>query len=131
MTTIVMVKDESARGEKINSLRLTLASEKVTLEELIKRRVQQEVQKFNLQRPVCFKALVKPKGAEETSGGYRMKTHRDLDADEQVKHALEGFKSKNFFVTLNGKQIQNLSDEIVITDTSEVSFVCFMPVVGG
>ncbi|MDH5692857.1 MAG: hypothetical protein OEZ47_07115 [Gammaproteobacteria bacterium] len=131
MNAVLVIKDETARGEQINTVRLSLVSERLSVKELISRRVQQEVEQFNLKRPVCFKALVKPKDAEETTQGFRLAVHHDLDWEIQVETAIEAFKQKCFFIMVNGKELSDLDDEVVITDTTEISFIRLMPIVGG
>lgn len=131
MIAKLTVLDETARGECTNRVRIELASEKLTLQELITRRVHAEVKMFNLMRPVTFKALVQPADAEETPNGFRMRQHRDLDPDKIVERAVRAFEEKLFYVEVDHQVVKNLGDEFVITPTTSVSFVKLMPITGG
>lgn len=131
MQTSLTVFDETARGERTHRVHLKLASERLTLRELITRRVQAEVERFNLQRPVNFKALVQPTGAQETPNGYRLLQHRDLDWQVQLEEALKAFETNSFFVMVDNKDIKDLDQEITLTPGSDVVFIKVMPVIGG
>ena len=131
MQSTLVVFDETARGERTHRVQLKLVSERLTVRELIERRVEAEVERFNLQRPINFKALVQPKDAEETAQGYRLRQHRDLDWREQADEAVKAFQEKCFFVMVDNKEIKELDQELTITDTTEIAFVKLMPIVGG
>jgi len=131
MPSTLTVFDETARGERTHRVQLKLASERLTLRELIERRVQAEAESFNLRRPVNFRALVQPADAEETSQGYRLRQHRDLDWKVQCEEALKAFENKAFFVMVDHREVQSLDHELTITPSTDVSFIKLMPVVGG
>lgn len=131
MVSTLVVFDETARGERIHRVQLKLVSERITVRELIARRIQSEVEKFNLQRPINFKALVQPKDAEETPQGYRLRQHRDLDWRVQADEAEKAFENKGFFVMVDHKEIKDLEQEITIADNTDIAFVKLMPIVAG
>ena len=131
MEVVLLIQDETPRGELIQSVRVTLSKEKLSLREFVRTRVQQEVERFNLQRPVCFKALVRPEDAQETTQGFRLSQHRDLDWERQAEEAISALESKSFFVTLDGKEVSSLDEEMSLNSGSDLRFVILMPVVGG
>ena len=131
MKNELIIHDEDARGNRSHSLRIPNTSSSILVKDLITRRVESEVARFNVQRPVCFFSLVQPAGAESTSRGFRLKEHRMLDASDQVKNALEGFNKKNYLINANARDFQNLDDVIDITDDTEIIFVKFVEVIGG
>lgn len=131
MKDVLIAHDEDARGNRINTFRMPGGGQKISVRDLIKNRVESEVERFNTQRPVCFYTLVQPEAAEITSRGYRLKEHRTLDSAIQLKTALEGFDKKCFLINANGRDYQALDDEIDIGDNTEIVFVKFMEVVGG
>ena len=131
MSSTLTVFDETARGERTHRIRLKLVSERLSLRELIERRVQVEAESFNLRRPVNFQALVKPVGAEETAQGFRLREHRDLDWHVQAEEAIKAFENKAFFVMVDHKEIKDLGQEITVTDTTDIAFIKLMPVIGG
>lgn len=127
----MVIFDETARGERTHRVQIKLVSERLSLRELIQRRVQSEVERFNLQRPINFKALVQPRDAEETAQGFRLRQHRDLDWQEQAEEAIKAFENQSFFVMVDHKDIKDLDQEITITDNTDIAFVKLMPVIAG
>jgi hypothetical protein len=67
MTTITIV-DESTLGEK-RSWNLDLLNETVSLRELIRRRIYQEVTEYNARQSGFFCGLVQPTDAERVLNG--------------------------------------------------------------
>lgn len=130
MTAVVTVHDESPSGEKLHTLKLRLEGERITVRDLIARRVQQEAAKFNLERPVNFHALVQPAEAQETANGFRLPRHRDVDWQKQAEAAYQAFEKTNLAVLLDGKPASSLDDDIII-GRHQISFLKLMPVVGG
>ena len=130
MSAVLRVTDESARGEKIHSLMLNLPQSQMNLRDLICQRVTQEVNKFNLQRPVVFKCLVQPAAAEETAQGFRLPVHKDQDPVVQCEKAIAAFEDKRFFVMVNGRDVTDLDAQITLNDESSVVFLKLMPVRG-
>lgn len=132
MSAVLTVTDETARGEFLHRVRVELASEKLTLRELIARRIQSEVKLFNLMRPVNFKALIQPSDAIETPNGLRMSRHRDLDPEKMLQVAMKAYDSKLFYVEVDHNEVKNLDDEIVLKPgITAVAFIKVMPIVGG
>lgn len=131
MKDVLIVHDEDARGNRFHSFRIPNSSESLSVKDLILRRVSVEVERFNAQRPVCFFTLVQPVEAEMTSRGFRLKEHRTLDPEAQMNSAIEGFAKKCYLINANGRDYQELNDQIEIADETEIVFVKFMEVVGG
>ena len=64
MPATVTVRDETLSGEPLHEWALELLAERVTVRELIRSRVYQEVQDHNARKALSFRGLVKPEGAE-------------------------------------------------------------------
>ena len=60
MATTVRVYDETTSGERSNELTLDFLTEVVTVRELIRARVNQEVTEYNAKQPSRFSGLVQP-----------------------------------------------------------------------
>jgi hypothetical protein len=108
-----------------------LASERVTARELIKRRVRQEVQDYNTSTPETFRGLIKPSQAEEALNGFRLKKRTAVNADEQLKVAVEAFSRNGFLLLVDDQQLTSLDEVIGLTESSRVTFVKLVPLVGG
>ena len=131
MPTTITVRDESASGKSIAEFPIELLTERVTARELIRSRVYQEVQDYNLRRPEHFKGLVQPTDAEQTLNGFKLRKVREINWKTQFEKACDAFQRNGFFILVNDKQLENLDDEVILTPTSTVSFVKLMPLVGG
>lgn len=131
MATALTVHDEGTSGGRIRSFRLQLASERITVRELIERRVTQEVQEYNRAQPEFFEGLVQPTDAERVLNGYRLRKKRMLDAAEQCAKAIEAFQRAGFFLLVDDRQLERLDDEIAVRPDTEVRFVKLVPLIGG
>ena len=129
MTTITII-DESTLGEN-RAWNLDLLDETVSLRELIRRRIYQEVTKYNARQSEYFRGLVQPTGAERTLNGYRLKTVHQLDWKAQYEKALEAFKYRGYILLVDDKQVADLDTPIELHAGTEVTFLKLIPLVGG
>ena len=131
MNTTLTVHDETTSGNKTNTFTLDCLTEKMTVRELIRARIYQEVQDYNLKAPEYFRGLVEPTQAEKTLNGYKLRKQRKIDWQEQYDKALEAFGRNGFFVLVGDKQAVSLDEEFEVKVDTEVSFVKLVPLVGG
>lgn len=110
---------------------LHLASERVTVRELIRRRVSEEVNAFNGKNDLVFHGLVQPGRSERILNGYRLAEKRVLDVEEQIETALAAFERNGFFILFADRQLVDLDEEITIGENSTVTFYRLIPLVGG
>ena len=54
------IQDETTAGERFEAMKLELLTERVTVRELIRSRVYQEVQDYNTRQPDEFRGLIQP-----------------------------------------------------------------------
>jgi|SRR5208282_1235407 hypothetical protein len=127
----ILIHDETTSGEKIHSFTLDSLAEHLTVRDLIRARIYQEVQDYNFKEPEYFRGLVEPTNAERVLNGYKLKAKRKIDWQEQYKRALEAFERNGFFVLVGDKQAETLDQEFDVKIETEVSFVKLVPLVGG
>ena len=125
------IHDETTSGQKTNSFTLDCLTERMTVRELLRARIYQEVQDYNLKEPQCFRGLVEPTDAERVLNGYKLKTKRKIDWQEQFNRAVTAFDRNGFFVLVGDKQVESLDQEFNVKVDTEVSFVKLVPLVGG
>jgi hypothetical protein len=110
-------------------------TERISVEDLVRERVRQEVLQFNRKCGQEFRGLVQPSNAEAVLNGrstaFRMKEHRPLDVDEQVRLALEGFTNNSYFILIDDQQAESLDQEFSIGPQTRISFVKLIPLIGG
>lgn len=131
MSCTVTIRDETASGSSFNSFTLEFLTEKVTLREIIRARVYQEVQDYNQQTPELFRGLVAPTEAEQALNGFKLKAPRKIDWEKQFARAIEGFEGNAFFVLIDERQAEELDEIHTVSVETEISFVKLVPLVGG
>ncbi|HTD84936.1 MAG TPA: hypothetical protein VK850_00025 [Candidatus Binatia bacterium] len=131
MPATVTVHDETTSGQKTNTFTLDCLTERMTVRELIRARIYQEVQDYNLKEPEYFRGLVEPSESERSLNGYKLRKRRKIDWEKQYNRALEAFQRNGFFVLVGDKQAEGLDDEFEVKAETEVSFVKLVPLVGG
>ena len=132
MTTTLMIHDETTSGQKDeHTFTLDCLTEHMTVRELIRARIYQEVQDYNQREPEYFRGLVEPTNAERVLNGYKLKAKRKIDWQEQFNRSLEAFERNGFFVLVGDRQAESLDEEFSVKADTEVSFVKLVPLVGG
>lgn len=131
MPATLIIHDETASGQKTNTFTLDCLTERMTVRELIRGRIYQEVHDYNQKEPEYFQGLVEPTNAERVLNGYKLKAKRKIDWEQQYKRALEAFERNGFFVLVGDKQAETLDQEFEVKVDTEVSFVKLVPLVGG
>lgn len=134
MSVTLTIRDETAGGQVRHELPIEFPSERITVRDLIRERVYQEVQDFN-RRPSerIFRGLVQPTEVELVLNGseFQLKEHRQIDWKPQYEKALEAFERSGFFILIDDKQAERLDQEYEISPSTQVSFVKLTLLVGG
>ena len=125
------VHDRTATGRPVSSFELPNMPERITLRELIRLRVREEVAAYNLRPTTRFNGFVQPEDAIAEAAGYRLPKPRALDWERQADAAIESFGRNGFFVLVNKRQVNDLDAELDLTDTLDVGFVKLRQLVGG
>jgi hypothetical protein len=131
MPATLTIHDETASGHTTNTLTLDCLTEHLTVRELIRARIYQEVQDYNSKAPEYFRGLVEPTNAERVLNGYKLKEKRKIDWQEQYQKALEAFERNGFFVLVGNRQAESLDERFEVKVDTEVAFVKLVPLVGG
>jgi hypothetical protein len=131
MGTTLTIHDETTSGQKTNTFTIDCLTERLNVRDLIKARIYQEVQDYNLKEPEYFRGLVEPTNAERVLNGYKLKAKRKIDWQEQYQRALEAFERNGFFVLVGDRQAESLDQDFLVKVDTEVSFVKLVPLVGG
>ena len=133
MGVTVAIRDQAgSRSSAIDAIELEVPAA-LTMRDLIRTRVREEVALANAaaQRGVEFRTLVQPVDAEVTLNGYRLKSKRPIDWERQAEKAEDAFRRNGFFVLVDGRQVEELDEELALTTDSDIRFVRLTPLVGG
>jgi hypothetical protein len=125
------IEDRTATGRPTGTIDLPDVPDRVTLRDLIRLRVREEVARYNMRPAAQFAGLVQPDGAVMGRNGYRMPVPRRLDWERQAGVAIDAFLRNGFFVLVNGRQVTELDEEIELSESLDVGFVRLTPLVGG
>ena len=128
-----MIRDETATGDAVHAFPLEFPSERVTIRELIRERVYQEVSDYNARSKQrgLFRGLVQPTDTERALNGFKVPKNREIDWQAQFALALDAFGRNGFFILVDDRQAETLDEAFVIGPRTQVSFVKLTPLVGG
>jgi len=118
-------------GQQQFAFTLAVAEERLTLRELIRARVTQEVAAYSAQQSEYFHGLVQPSEAERTLNGYKLRQPRQLDPERQVATALAAFETNGFVILVDDRQMDSLDEPIELRPDLSVTFLKLVPLVGG
>lgn len=136
MSVTVTVRDETAAGDVYHELPLQFPTDRITVRDMIRERVYQEVQDFNRQQnDKVFRGLVQPTDTERVLNGarpeYQLKQHRQIEWKPQFEKAQEAFTRNGFLILVNNIQAESLDQEFEIGHDTQLSFVKLTLLVGG
>jgi hypothetical protein len=126
---ILSILDETTAGERRSAGDFHFDTSTSTLRELIRRRVQQEVDRFNQSDYEVFQGLIQPEETERMLNGVRERPI--LDWQKQYAKAITAFKGNGFLVLVDDRQITDLDEPLHLTAQTKVAFLKLVPLVGG
>lgn len=138
MATITIRDESTGLGHEDHVFTLEMPSESMTVRELIRERVYQEVDDYNravreLADAPRFYGLVQPESIE-TELNERLKKPRrarELDWKKQYEVAVEAYEHNRFIVLVGDEQTTSLDQTIELTPSTEVVFLRLVMLVGG
>ncbi len=129
MNTLI-IKDETAVGKLLHEIELQFKEDSITVEALIRKRVEQEVKSYNDLGNA--NRLVQPTEFEEKLNKTQTKnTKNKIDVEKQIYVALDAFQQNRFFILVGNEQVDQLDAPIIVSKDTDISFVKLTPLVGG
>ena len=127
------IRDETMAGRTTGELTLDALAETITVRELIRSRVYQEVQDHNRRSDLTpFNGLVTPRDEERAPNAPNgSQPRRQIDWRRQFDVACDAFAHNGFFVLVDDRQAESLDEPITLRHDTRVSFVRLTPLVGG
>lgn len=135
-----------ADGSDPGPLLVELFDERVTIAELIRRTVLEQVRDLLVKRRLDTERarailqrryLTQDEVDRQTREGKiavpasEPARTEEIDAEAEVARAMDGFKRGTFYVFVDGRQACALDDEVVFRPGSKVVFLRMVPLVGG
>lgn len=112
MPLTLTVRDETLTGQLCSTRSLELPRERMTIRELIRERVYQEVQDFN-------------------AGGGPAAAPAPLDWRPEFDKAVAAFTSNAFLILVDERQATSLDEEVELDPNTRIRFVRLTLLVGG
>src|SRR5262249_53779172 len=131
MPITVTIKDQSGAGRIAATTTLDGISGAITLRDLVRTRVREEVARYNAAPEPVFAGLVLPEGAQPAPEGFRMPRPRRIDWQQQADRAIEAFQRNGFFVLVDDRQVTDPDEALDLTADSDIRFVRLVRLVGG
>jgi hypothetical protein len=134
MPATLTVRDETPAGGVSHEWSLEFLDETITVRDLIRERVYQEVQDHNArQRSAApYRGLVQPEGFERALNGPRAAGGaRPIDWKKQYERALQAFDANQILILIDDRQAESLDQAFTIGPKSVVTFLRLTLLVGG
>ena len=136
------IHDATLTGDRIGSptvLTFDDLTETVTVRELLRARIYQEVDEHNRRvrqanaEAQPFQGLVTPSEVERALNGQRTGKvlAKEVDWNKQFDAACEAFDRNGFLVLVDDRQAERLDETIELRANSDVAFVRLTMLVGG
>ncbi|MGW0083547.1 hypothetical protein [Streptomyces sp. NPDC003393] len=130
MTTVTF-RDETATGRTLAEWEVTGLPDRMTVRELIRLRVREEVAQHNTSPTDRFHGLVRPDDAETELNGYRLHEVRRIDWQRQAEIAERAFLANGFFMLAGDRQVEDLDEAVDLTAGPDLVFIKLVALVGG
>lgn len=130
MATVIF-KDETAAGRPVGAFEVGGLPERMTVRELIRIRVREEVARHNARPSTRYRGLVRPTDAEVELNGYRLREARTLDWEAQADVAERAFEANGFFVLAGDRQVERLDEVVEVGAELSLVFIKLVALAGG
>jgi len=131
MSLALKIVDETPGTHPHVVRELYLASERITLREVLTRRIEEEVAALNAGNDDIRPLVVAPTEHERRLNGEPMKRRPQVDAARQIKAAIEAFERTRILVVVDRRQVLDLDEQLTVTPDTEFRFIKLVPLVGG
>lgn len=127
----VTFRDETATGKPLTEWEVTGVPERMTVRQLIRLRVSEEVARHNARPTNRFHGLVRPDDAEAELNGYRLREPRRIDWERQAEIAERAFQANGFFMLAGDRQVEELDEIVDLTVDPDLVFIKLVALAGG
>jgi len=134
MSTTLVIRDVTPAGGTENALSLEFLTETITVRELIRSRVYQEVQDYNVQQRIHqpFRGLVQPEDRDQTmNASAPLAKHRPIDWKKQFERATEAFEAGKILILIDDRQADSLDEPFTIMADTSITFLRLTLLAGG
>jgi len=133
------------QGETCDQVLLEVLEEKITVAELIRRTVHEQVRALlarrgleaaEVRQAIVRRYLSAAEVARQAAAGKvalpgDVPAGESVDAEAEAQRAVESFERGAFVVLVNGRQVGDADEELTFEDQASVTFLRLTPLVGG
>jgi hypothetical protein len=130
MSIMLRIIDKQLGAAEIAAPDLLVPLLSVTAREILRLRVEAEVERYNETRGEST-LLIEPHWRESALNPDRTRRFRALKLEPQVAEAIEAVEKRRIIMLLDGRQVTDLDEKFVLTAASEARFVRLVPLRGG
>ena len=128
----VTIRDAEPSGKTVNEFTLKCSTETISIRELIRNRVHQEVLAYNATRSCTeFRGLVRPEATERRLNGERERQFEAIDWKAQFAKAVKAFEQGKILILASDRQVGSLDETIEIAAETSVTFLRMTLLAGG
>ena len=130
----ISIRDESMNGETIRELDLEIPAEQISIEELIRSRVFQEVKESNARMASGNNEpnpSVRRSEFEALLNGPRARSNPPVEWQSQFEKALKAFRSNQVLILIDGEQANSLDQIVDVSTSTRISFLRLTMLMGG
>ncbi len=134
MLTSLIIRDESLSGETLAEMTVDFPSEQITVNELIRSRVYQEVRESNARtaaHPQEPLELVPPTATELALNGPRTSGPTPVHWQAQFEKALDAFRARQIMILVDGRQVTSLDEQLQLHPDTRICFLRLTMLMGG
>jgi len=131
MATTVTVNDRETGGGLAAELTIEFLNERVTVRELIRGRVYQEVTERNARRGTESAPPIRLSEVEVQLNGRRRERPDRIDWQTEFDRALEAFHRHRFVLLVDDRQLLDLDEEVELRPGTAIVFFRLVPLIGG
>jgi hypothetical protein len=118
----------------VNEPSLEFLTETISVRELIRGRVYQEVQDYNVKQRMTgpFRGLVQPEGHEQSLHQPASQAkHQPIDWKKQFESAAAAFETGKILILIDDRQAESLDETFTIRPNTGVTFLRLTLLIGG
>ena len=128
----VVLKEANFAGKILDEILVEIENEKITVGELMRLKVEKEVEKYNEQVKKENQGYLNDYEEKLNLVKNKNAVQRKLaDVEKEVYRAFEAFQNNQIFITVDKTQVETLEEEVLLNGDTDVSFVRMTPLVGG
>jgi hypothetical protein len=131
MSASLKLIDKTPGAAQSTAWIMQVAEPILSAREILRRRVYEEVSRFNASRGEVFQGFVQPTDTERALNGFKLRKPRVLDWHEQFDRAIQAFETRGFLLLVGDRQVESLDEELMLSPETDITFLKLVPLIGG